>query len=126
MIRAMPRLAIASFVALALLMALPSAASAATAYCSPSGDFCTSAAKRNGIRYLSLRTFAHRGRVQVCVTHDGQRDCRRFRLRLRDHIHQLERRWSRHFPNHGPGRYRVTFRQSGFALGPTLRFRLGD
>lgn len=110
------------------VLAVPATASAANAYCSPTGDFCVSAAKRNGIRYLSLRTFAHRGRVQVCVTHDGQqRDCRRFRLRLMSAgIYAFERRWSKHFPNHGPGRYRVTFRQPAFQIGPTIGFRLGS
>jgi hypothetical protein len=35
-------------------------------------------------------------------------------------------RWSRHFPNHGPGNYRVRFRLPGAsAFGDPLTFRRG-
>ncbi len=104
------------------------AAEAATSYCSPeSGDFCIGAAKRNGVRYISMTSFAHRGLVRVCITKGASRDCRRFRLRrLPDAagLYEFRVRWSRHFPNHGPGRYLVRFGQAGFRIGPTLDFRV--
>jgi hypothetical protein len=105
------------------------AAQAATSYCSPqTGDFCIGAAKRGGVRYISMTSFAHRGRVRVCINKGTRRDCRRFALRrLRDAsgLYEFKVRWSRHFPNRGPGRYRVRFSQAGDQIGPALSFRVG-
>src|SRR3954468_23792185 len=95
------------------LLAATSTATAATSYCSPeTGDFCIGAVKIRGVRTLIIRTFAHRGRVRVCISHNGYRDCRRFRLTpdpQTPSIYQFERRWTRYFPTRGPGRYYVRF-----------------
>lgn len=115
----------------AVLAALVSSSAtvAATSYCSPqTGDFCIGASKRNGVRYISMTSFAHRGRVRVCITKATSRDCRRFRLRRLPGgvgLYEFKIRWSRHFPDRGRGLYRVRFNQSGLTIGPALSFRLG-
>lgn len=100
-------------------------ASASSSYCSPTGDYCHSAVKRDGVVRIMLHTFSFRGRVRVCVTDpDRERSCKRFRLRARrDGIFGFRVRWSRHFPNGGRGTYRVRFRYGGSQLGPADRFR---
>jgi hypothetical protein len=107
-------------------LALPASAPAASTYCSPSGDLCYSAQRIHGIIRLRLDSFAHTGRVQVCVRGPNRRlDCRRFRLRTtRSGLQGMNARWSRHFPNYGLGTYRVRFRQ-GYSLGPAITFRRG-
>lgn len=109
-------------------LALASAASAVTgdSYCSPSGDYCTSAARIKGAVVLQLRTFSFRGRVRICVTNPRrQRTCLRFLLRRqRAGIYQVSVKWHRHFPNAGPGVYRVRFFKGTTRLGPALTFRL--
>ena len=101
-------------------------ASAASAYCSPSGDYCYAAKKRSGVVRLSLDTFSFRGRVRVCVeTPDSDVDCRRFRLRSRgDGLYGFSVRWSRHFPTAGRGRYDVDFYKFGSRLGSGVSFRI--
>jgi hypothetical protein len=115
---------------LALLLASPGVGHAATSYCSPeTGDFCTGAVNTKGVRTIFVRTFAHRGLVKVCITHEKARDCRRFRLTpdaQAPSVYQFERRWTREFPRRGPGRYYVRFTLGdGLRLGPTLSFRTG-
>jgi hypothetical protein len=111
--------------AAACVLAGPAPSLGATSYCSPeTGDFCVGAVKIGGVRTILVRSFAHRGLIRVCITHAGFRDCRRFRLApdpKEPSIYQFERRWSRHFPHRGPGRYDVRFSQ-GYQLGPTLSF----
>lgn len=106
---------------------LPSAAVAASGYCSPSGDYCHSAKKRAGVIRLSLGTFSFRGRAGVCVTGpEDRRTCRSFRLRQRTGgVYGFDIRWSAHFPDQGRGTYRVRFRYSGATLGPRDTFRRG-
>ena len=110
----------------ALLVAAPSAA-AATSWCSPTGDACTSVPKRKGVQRLVLQTFSFTGTVRICVTPPtGSRVCKSFKLRTTEGgIHSVDVRWSAHFPNRGAGAYRVTFTPSatGSKYGPTLTFR---
>jgi hypothetical protein len=111
----------AATVALAGTSSAP--ASAATVYCSPTGDFCLGAIKRDGVRRLTLRTFSFGGRIQVCVTTPaGQTQCRRFRLRRDRDLWVMDARWSSHFANDGPGTYRVRFRYGGSTLGEPVAF----
>ena len=42
-------------------LAVSSAAGAATSYCSPSGDYCTSTARVNGTVLLRVTTFSFQG-----------------------------------------------------------------
>ena len=111
-----------------LALALPASAHAASSYCSPSGDFCYSAKKRDGVVRLALGTFSFRGTVDVCVTApDEAHSCKGFRLRERRGLLEVDARWSAHFPRKGPGTYRVTFaaRQVGTeAFRPSVMFRL--
>ena len=113
----------------ALLVAVPSAASAAprSSYCSPTGDYCTSVKKEGGAPYLRLGTFSFTGRYRLCVTPPtGGRTCKRFRLREEEAgIYGSRVRWGAHFPDEGPGLYRVAWRKFGNRLGPRLGFRRG-
>ncbi|MEN0015004.1 MAG: hypothetical protein AAGC46_16665, partial [Solirubrobacteraceae bacterium] len=69
------RLAAATTV-LAAALSLTTAApvDAASGWCSPSGDYCTSVAKRGGVRTLSISTFSFRGDVDFCVQAPGGED----------------------------------------------------
>ena len=119
------RRSIATLAPVLAAAAVAPAPAEATGYCSPTGDYCHSAGKRDGVVRLTLDTFAFRGRVRVCVTApDDRRTCRRFRLRRRANgVHGFSVRWSAHFPDRGPGRYRVRFRYAGTSLGPADSFR---
>ncbi len=118
-------LALGALVAVALV--LPAPAAARSSFCSPTGDFCIRIASQDGSPLMSIGTFAHRGRYSLCVTApDGSRACRRFLLT--PEVHDLfgsHVRWSRHYPDRGPGTYRVRWRQAGTNLGPRLSFRRG-
>jgi hypothetical protein len=41
-------------------LAFVASSAAATSYCSPTGDYCTSAARAHGLRYLQISTFSFR------------------------------------------------------------------
>ncbi len=114
----------AASVALALAM-LPSAAGARSSYCSPTGDYCTSVHRTGGDVLLRIATFSFRGTYRLCVrAPDGSATCKRFRLlRGRAGIYSSSKGWSRHFPNRGPGVYRVRWQKFGKDLGPRLSFR---
>jgi hypothetical protein len=120
------RLAIVVAAAVAVTLMLGASAQAADRYCSPTGDFCTSATRLNGAVFLRVATFSFRGLVRICVTGpSGGRVCRRFRLRARPNgLYEARVRWYRHYPNRGPGTYRVRFFTGTTPLGPVLTFRL--
>ena len=85
----------AGLVVLALVAALPAAAHAASSYCSPSGDLCMQARKRDGILRIQLDTFSMRGLVRTCVSKGDEVDCKRFRLRSSGRrILGIDVRWS--------------------------------
>jgi hypothetical protein len=114
-------------VAVAASLASPGRAEGRESYCSPSGDYCTSVARVHGAVLLRLGTFSFRGRVRVCVADPfASRVCRRFLLRRVSGrtLYEVKVRWHQHYPNRGPGNYRVTFRAAGTRLGPVLTFRL--
>jgi hypothetical protein len=100
----------------------PTAAAKVT-YCSPTGDYCTSVKKVQGIRLLSVRSFAFNGRVKICVRDPkGGRVCRSFRMTKAGPAYVLSIRWRRHYPDRGPGTYRVSFFLAAQRLGPVLTF----
>jgi hypothetical protein len=101
----------------------PSAAARVT-YCAPTGDFCTSAAKVNGVRLLRVTSFAFTGRVRICVrARKGGPVCRSFRLvKSGAGTYAVNIRWRRHYPDRGPGTYRVSFFLRTQQLGPVLSF----
>jgi hypothetical protein len=112
--------------ACALAIAAPAALAAGT-YCSPTGDYCYSARDEHGVVRIRLSTFSFREPVEVCVSHRKGRECRSFTPRPGRHgLSSFAVRWSRHYPNHGPGTYRVRFRLPGAtAFGAPLTFRRG-
>jgi hypothetical protein len=103
--------------------ALAPAAAAKVSYCSPSGDYCTSVAKLKGIRFFRITSFAFNGRVRICVRDPkGGRVCHSFRLNKQGPAYGLSIRWRRHYPDRGPGAYRVSFFLGSTRLGPVLAF----
>ena len=73
-----------------------------------------------------MTTFSLRNKVRVCIKAPaGDRECHRFRLRAKGSgMYGFDIRWGSHFTNRGPGKYRVKFRQSGYAFGPGVSFRV--
>ena len=118
----MTRLALVAVVVGAAALA-PTAA-AKVGFCSPTGDFCTSAAKVSGVRYLRITTFAFTGRVRICVrAPKGGPVCHPFRLTSSGSgTRAFNIRWRLHYPDRGPGTYRVSFFLGTQQLGPTLSF----
>ena len=116
------RVATLALLAVALL---PAAAEARSTYCSPTGDYCTSAKRKGGDVLLRIGTFSFRGTYRLCVrAPDGSATCKRFRLRRdRAGVYSSAKGWSRHFPNKGGGVYRVRWQKFGGNLGPRLSFR---
>ena len=117
----MKGLVLVALVAGAAVLA-PSAAAKVT-YCSPTGDFCTSVKKMQGIRPFRLTSFAFNGRVTICVrAPKGGSVCHSFRLMKQGPAYGLSIRWLRHYPYRGPGTYRVSFLLGSMRLGPVLSF----
>lgn len=115
--------------ALALLAGLAPSALAQhrpSSFCSESGDYCQFATKnRENIRYIVFRSFAHRGKVNVCVrAPDATRSCvkDRFTDANNDGVFVTRLRWSANFPNKGPGDYTVRWKQNGARTGKILGF----
>lgn len=107
-----------------LALALPASATAASTYCSPTGDYCTSTARQGGAVLLRLSTFSFSGSIRICVTDPkAKRACKRFPLEKRGAMWKVTVRWHRHFPNGGKGLYRVRFFTQSTQLGPVLDFR---
>ena len=123
------RLLLAAGLSLAVLIPATSlsapAAYAAQAYCSPTGDYCTSAKKVNGVRLLRLGTFSFRGGVTFCVEPPrGSTKCVATRLRASRGLYEASIRWSGVFPDRGSGVYQVRVYAVGRTkIGPTLSFR---
>jgi hypothetical protein len=111
--------------ALAALAAAPGTASAASAYCSTSGDVCYSARSAPPVKLRLGLAAKYFDSFRLCVTAPGgTRDCRRFAVRLMANgIYGRSVRWSRHFPNRGHGSYRVRWFAGGNAIGPPVTFR---
>jgi hypothetical protein len=111
-------------------LVMPSAASAGhqlDSYCSPTGDYCTGVFASHGSISAILRTFSFRGTYRLCVRPPGERfACRTFALRSKAHgIYEGRVGLARQFGPLRRGRYAVRWMSEGFAIGPTLHFRLG-
>ena len=95
-------------------------------FCSQTGDFCQSTTRnRNRVRVLQFRSFAHRGKVNVCVkAPTTTRTCVMdlFRDGNDDSVFVTRLRWKSNFPNEGPGAYAVEWRQNGSKTGKRLGF----
>jgi hypothetical protein len=113
--------------AVALILAAVAQAALRDRYCSPTGDYCTSAARSGGAVKLRLGTFSFSGRYKLCVKPSaGAQTCKTFRLVRRSGRWVSEVRWYRHFPNLGTGLYTVTWFYRGTRLGPPLTFAVAD
>jgi hypothetical protein len=63
--------------------------------------------------------------VKICVRDPTNlRVCHAFRLVKSGPLYQVKVRWKDHYPNRGPGTYRVSFWLGSTSLGPTLTFTL--
>jgi hypothetical protein len=119
----------------ATALALFSATTAAAApvrtiasYCSSSGDVCFGIFTRNRTVLLRISTAArYFSRYTLCVKAPGAgaARCGSFPVfRQGGGTWGSTVRHARQYPVPGPGVYRVTWKLSAQALGPTLRFRL--
>jgi hypothetical protein len=116
-------LLVAAVAVAALVVTAP--AGAKESYCSPTGDYCTSAAKIKGVRYLKIATFSFTGRVKICVKDPtAARVCHSFKLLKAGPLYQAKVLWKRNYQNAGAGTYTVTFFWTGTKLGPALSFRV--
>jgi hypothetical protein len=117
------RVAATAIVFAALVFAAGASGAMRDKYCSPTGDYCTSAQRSGGAVKLKLSTFSFSGRYRLCVkpTRRAQ-TCKSFPLRRRGEQWISEVRWYRHFPNLGTGLYTVTWHYGGVRLGPPLTF----
>jgi len=114
---------LATAAALVLALAPGAGARIRDRYCSPTGDYCTSAQKQAGAVKLILSTFSFSGRYRLCVKPTvGAQTCKSFPLRRRGDVWRSVVTWHRNFPNRGTGIYRVTWFYRGTRLGPPLGF----
>ena len=98
-----------------LALALPAAADhRPTSYCSESGDVCASTERVDGVRKLRISLGAkYFDRYTLCVTApNGARTCERFSIERQNGAFGDTVRWSRHFPNEGPGAYTVVWKDN--------------
>ncbi len=121
------RIAATAAVLAALVVAASAAAAPRDKYCSPTGDYCTSALRSGGTVKLRISTFSFSGRYRLCVKPTlGAQTCRSFPLRRRVGQWMSEVVWYRNFPNKGTGLYRVTWQYGGVRLGPPLTFAVAN
>jgi hypothetical protein len=96
-------------------------------YCSPTGDYCTAAARTAGAVKLRLATFSFSGRYRLCVKPTrGAQTCKSFPLRKRGEQWVSDVVWYKNFPNRGTGIYTVTWFYGGVRLGPPLKFAVAN
>jgi len=116
--------------AAAVCLALPAATSALPppkrpidSYCSPSGDVCYGIYNRGGIVFQITTPARYFLRYSVCVRPPrGATRCRSAPMRDMGSTWSSSIRWPRGYGDHGAGVYRVTWKQRGRRLGPTLTF----
>lgn len=106
--------------------ALESSERAEPVYCSSSGDICFGIRGRAEAVVLTITTIErYFARYRLCVRPPrGSTTCKTFQIRRSGQTYGSAVRWRVHFPDRGPGRYRVTWRLGTNRLGPTLAFRL--
>jgi hypothetical protein len=102
-------------------------------YCSPSGDVCYGVFRRRHRVFLRITTAAHYfNRYTLCVRLVGPGSGAEVALRCGSFpvFRAAQGTWAstvnyaRQYPVTQPGRYRVTWKSGGAALGPSLTFRL--
>jgi hypothetical protein len=104
---------------------IPAAASARSAYCSPSGDLCYGKVRGSSPVKLGITLAANYfQRYRLCITDPhGVRECHRFRIRERENgTYGSVVSWPKHFEYGGKGTYRARWFALGGALGPAITF----
>jgi hypothetical protein len=115
-------------VAAALVLTIPPVARAhhlPNEWCPQDARYCINAKMRSeGRTFWIFRDGDGVRRYRLCVVApDGSRACRRFRLVEGLDAYSSSVVWREHFPNRGPGAYRVTWRKlDGTRIGRTLGF----
>jgi hypothetical protein len=113
--------------AAALVLAAAAPGAFRDKYCSPTGDYCTSAVRSSGTVKLRLATFSFSGRYKLCVKPTtGAQTCKSYPLRRRSSQWVSDVVWYRNFPNRGTGVYTVTWSYGGTRLGPPLKFAVAN
>jgi hypothetical protein len=121
------RLGLAVALAASLVLAAGASAAPRDKYCSPTGDYCTSALKKAGAIKLTLSTFSFSGRYRLCVKPTGgAQTCKSFPLRRRGDVWRSEVTWHKNFPARSTGIFRVTWHYGGVRLGPPLTFAVAN
>jgi hypothetical protein len=115
-------------IALLASLALAPSASARTAYCSPSGDFCYGHSGERDPKISLNMAARYFPKARICITPpDGaERTCKTYKVRDLGNVFGVRVRWSAKFPNHGPGKYKIKFYSAGSTsegLGPSVSFR---
>jgi hypothetical protein len=114
-------------IGVSLLLASVAGAAMRDRYCSPTGDYCTSAQRSGGAVKLRLATFSFSGRYRLCVKPTRRTaTCKSFPLRRRGDQWLSEVTWYKNFPNLGTGLYTVTWHYGGVRLGPPLTFAVAN
>jgi hypothetical protein len=114
-------------IGVSLLLASAAGAAMRDRYCSPTGDYCTSAQRSGGAVKLRLATFSFSGRYRLCVKPIRRAaTCKSFPLRRRGDQWLSEVTWYKNFPNLGTGLYTVTWHYGGVRLGPPLTFAVAN
>ncbi|HWC71344.1 MAG TPA: hypothetical protein VG993_09310 [Actinomycetota bacterium] len=96
--------------------------------CSPSGDYCVSVKKIDGVRRLRLAMlFKYFPKHEVCVRKKGadQRTCHTYRTRRIGGLWGSSIDWRQQFPFEGRGVYRVSWRAQSRWL-TSLTFHTGS
>jgi hypothetical protein len=93
-------------------------------WCSPSGDYCVSVKKVDGVRRLRLGMLAEYYREhEVCVRGpEDVRTCHAYRTRRFGELWGSSVDWRKHYPFQGPGIYRVEWRTE-FGRLTSLKFQ---
>lgn len=86
---------------------------------SAGGSYATSVHRAHGQEFLTLRTSGHGGHYRVCVNPPhGATTCHRHRLHSTgSSTYRSTVRWGHDFHYEGPGRYHVSWHQSGHRVG---------
>jgi len=96
-------------------------------HCSSSGDVCYGIfkSKLGAVRFQLTTAAKYFARYRICVRPLGQTArCKSFRVRKVGTNWGGTVSWQKNFPTAGPRRYRVTWKQHGRRLGPSLSFTL--
>ena len=120
------RLALALTFVSILVAAAPAAA--VTRHCSASGDVCYGTFGAGHATKLKITLAAkYFNRYTLCVrAPSGTRNCRQFGIfSTGNGLFGSTVTWAAHFPPHGPGGYRATYRYGGASVAPSLTFSVG-